>query len=53
MCKRGRVKTLHIHIGLIDALITFAYVLIVGVFWRVAAIHLKDTQLGQAMGFAY
>lgn len=44
---------MHIHLSAIDALKTFAYVVIIGTFWRLAQIRLKNTALGQAMSFAY
>lgn len=44
---------MHIHIGALHALITFLNVIIVGVFWRLATFHMRNTALGQAMAVAY
>jgi len=44
---------MHIHIGLVQLLTTFAYVIIVGFFWRIAAGYWSDNALGQAMAFVY
>jgi len=43
----------HVHLSVIDALKTFAYVLIIGTFFRLAQIRLSNTPLGQAMSLAY
>jgi len=43
----------HVHLSVIDALKTFAYVLILGTFWRLAQIKFRNSSLGQAMAFAY
>jgi hypothetical protein len=44
---------MHIHIGLIQLVSTFACVIIVGFFWRVIAGWQHDTAIGQAMAFIY
>ena len=43
----------HIHIGLMPALTAFAMVASVGVIWRVIALLLHNTRVGQAMSFVY
>lgn len=44
---------MHIHLGILPALVTFAYVLIIGFFYRFIAMKFHDTAIGQAMAFAY
>lgn len=44
---------MHIHISAITALRTFAEVIIIGFFWRLFSIQLKDTNVGKAMAFVY
>lgn len=44
---------MHIHIGVQQALITFATVVVVGFFWRVTAARLHNTSVGRAMAFIY
>ena len=44
---------MHIHIGVIEIIKAFFGVILVGTFWRIAAMHLKDTAFGQAMAFIY
>jgi len=44
---------MHIHVGALDALKVFLYVIIVGFFWRVAAAQLSDNPIGQAMAYLY
>lgn len=44
---------MHIHLGVQQVAITFASVLVVGFFWRLAAAHLHDTDIGKAMAFIY
>jgi hypothetical protein len=43
----------HVHLSVVEALKVFAYVLIIGTFWRLAQIKLRDTAVGQAMALAY
>lgn len=43
----------HIHLSVVEGLKVFAYVLIIGTFWRLAQIRLRDTTLGQAMALSY
>ena len=43
----------HLHVGALDALVVFAYLLIFGFLWRTAAAKLADRPLGQAMAFIY
>lgn len=40
-------------VGILEALAAFLYVLVLGFFWRVAAIKAGDTTLGRAMTFIY
>jgi hypothetical protein len=44
---------MHVHLGLLHALTVFAYVLIVGFFWRIGEMLLRDRPIGQAMAFIY
>lgn len=44
---------MHIHIGFMFALSAFLSVLLFGTLWRIAAMKLKDTALGQAMAVMY
>lgn len=44
---------MHVHIGLQTALSVFAMVLLVGTLWRVAAMKLSNTAIGQAMALMY
>jgi hypothetical protein len=44
---------MHIHLGLHHALITFAEVIIIGFFWRLASMYYHATKAGQAMAFLY
>jgi hypothetical protein len=44
---------MHVHVSVADLLKVFAYVVIAGSFWRILAMRLKDTALGQAMAFIY
>jgi hypothetical protein len=44
---------MHIHIGALDMVKVFLYVVIVGFFWRVIAGKLSDNPIGQAMAFLY
>lgn len=44
---------MHIHIGLLKALLTFTDVIIVGFFWRWLALYFSDGPIGKAMGFIY
>ncbi len=47
---------MHLHIGLIMILTTFAAVLIAGFFWRMAQLYLTSrgyTSIGEAMAFVY
>lgn len=44
---------MHIHLGVLHALVTFASVIVVGFFWRIVAAHNSDNALGQAMAFVY
>lgn len=44
---------MHIHLGIVEGLRVFAYVLVAGFFWRLISAHLSDTSTGQAMSFIY
>jgi hypothetical protein len=44
---------MHVHIGALDAIKVFLYVVIVGFFWRTTAAALSDTPVGQAMAYLY
>jgi hypothetical protein len=44
---------MHVHIGVIMALSSFASVIIVGFFWRLMSMHISDSPIGQAMAFVY
>jgi hypothetical protein len=44
---------MHIHVGILHAVTIFASVIIVGFFWRLAAIYWSDSPVGQAMAFVY
>lgn len=43
----------HIHLSVVEAVKVFAYVLIIGTFFRLAQLRLRNTTLGQAMALAY
>lgn len=44
---------MHIHLGVMHAIVTFLSVIIVGFFWRTLAAHNSDNALGQAMAYVY
>lgn len=44
---------MHIHLDAATGLAVFAYVLLFGTLFRLAAAKLKDTAFGQAMAFMY
>ena len=44
---------MHIHLGILFGLISFANVLIFGFFWRALAFKFHNTPAGQAMAFVY
>lgn len=44
---------MHIHVGALDMVKVFLYVVIVGFFWRVIAGKMSDNPIGQAMAFLY
>jgi hypothetical protein len=44
---------MHIHIGALDAIKVFLYVIIVGFFWRIVAGMMSDSPVGQAMSYLY
>lgn len=43
----------HLHVGALDALVVFAYLLIFGFLWRTASALLADRPIGEAMAFIY
>lgn len=44
---------MHIHLGVLSALVAFANVIIVGFFWRFLAMKYHNTPWAQAMAFLY
>lgn len=44
---------MRLQVGVLDALAIFAMVLVVGYFWRVTAMKMSDTAIGQAMAVVY
>lgn len=44
---------MHIHVGLAQGAIVFAYVLIFGTVWRLVAAHNAGNNVGQAMSFMF
>jgi len=50
---------MHLHLGILHALGVFAAVLVIGFFWRIAALSLSQSEngtlqdLGQGMAFLY
>lgn len=44
---------MHVHIGLLYALVIFANVIIIGFFWRFLAMKYSSSPVGQAMAFIY
>lgn len=44
---------MHVHIGVLQGFIVFAFVLLFGTGWRLIALHLSQTPIGQAMAFMY
>lgn len=47
------MSMLHIHVGLLRALETFAHVIIIGFFWRWLAMRYHKSAAGKAMAFVY
>lgn len=44
---------MHVHVGIVEAVVTAAYLIIFGFLWRSATIALAETPLGQAMAYIY
>ncbi len=44
---------MHIHIGVLSAIIIFLNVIVVGFLWRMAAMYFANSPIGQAMAFIY
>lgn len=44
---------MHVHLGVIHAVTTFACVIVIGFFWRLIAGHNSQNAVGQAMAFVY
>lgn len=44
---------MHIHLGVLSALVVFANVIVIGFFWRFLAMKYHNSPLGQAMAFIY
>lgn len=45
--------TPHVHLGFLDGLIVFLFVLLFGTGWRLLAARWHERPIGQAMAFAY
>lgn len=43
----------HVHASAMSAVAIFLMVVLVGTFWRLAAMHLADRPLGKAMSVMY
>lgn len=44
---------MHIHLSVIDAFITFGYVIVIGFFWRTLAGLWNMNPFGQAMAYLF
>lgn len=44
---------MHIHVGALQALVTFLYVIILGFLWRSLSIMWADRPIGKAMSTIY
>lgn len=44
---------MHVHIGAASAIASFLTVILVGTIWRIGALLLKNTAVGQTMAFMY
>jgi hypothetical protein len=44
---------MHVHAGLMEALTTFAYIIIFGFFWRTLTIKWADKPIGKGMAYIY
>lgn len=44
---------MHIHVGTLDALVVFAYLIIFGFIWHSASAKWSDRPIGQAMAFVF
>lgn len=44
---------MHVHLGLLHALITFLTIIPIGFFWRWIAMKYSDSPWAQAMAFIY
>lgn len=44
------ISGVHLHVSVLDFLVIVAYMIIANFLWRVAAAHLADKPIGQAMG---
>lgn len=44
---------MHIHVGAMDALCTFAYIIVFAYIWRALSAHWADNPVGQAMSFIF
>ena len=51
--RRGKAHTVHVHVGLLHALIFLAYLLIVGAGIRIVSARFSDTPVGKALAFIY
>lgn len=44
---------MHVHGSALDALVMFAFLIIIGAFWRLGAARLSEKPIGRAMAFVY
>lgn len=44
---------MHVHGSALDAMVMFAFLIIIGALWRTTAIKLSDRSIGRAMAFVY
>lgn len=42
---------MHVHVGALEGLTVFAYVIILAFFWHTVSAHYSDTPVGKAMAF--
>lgn len=43
----------HVHISVLQALLVFLMVALVGLIWKIGAMKLADKPIGKAMAFVY
>lgn len=44
---------MHVHDSALQAALVFAFVIVIGTGWRIAAMHLSDKPVGKAMAVIY